>query len=118
MKFATTTILIALLGFCSGLFLPWWGIALVAFVISALLPQSPLTAFFSGFLAIFLLWGGLAWILDNANSSILAAKIARVLPLGGSPVLLILVTALVGALVGGGAAISGSYLVSKRRIDN
>jgi hypothetical protein len=112
MKFLITTLLIALLSFCSGLFLPWWGFALIALAVSALIPQRPIVAFLSGFLALFLLWGGLAWFLDAANNSILSGKIARILPLGGSSVLLILVTALVGALVGGGAALSGSYLNS------
>jgi hypothetical protein len=109
MKFAITTILIILLSFCSGLFLPWWGFAPVVAVISVLIPQRPGPAFLSGFLGLFLLWGLLAWFLDAANNSILSAKIALILPLGGSSVLLILVTALVGALVGGGAALSGSY---------
>ena len=120
MKFIITTLLIAILSFCSGLFLPWWGFAFIAFAVSALLPQRPMVAFLSGFLALFLLWGGLAWLLDAANNSILSGKIARILPLGGSSVLLILVTALVGALVGGGAALSGSYLnrpvVAPRRL--
>ena len=110
MKFIITTLLIALLSFCSGLFLPWWGFAIITLAVSALLPQRPMAAFLSGFLALFLLWGGLAWFLDAANNSILSGKVARILPLGGSSVLLILVTALVGALVGGGAALSGSYL--------
>jgi hypothetical protein len=110
MKFTIITVLIALLAFCSGLWLPWWGFALTTFAISAFLPQRPSSAFLSGFLALFCLWGGLAWLLDDANSSLLSAKIATILPLGGSSILLILVTALVGALVGGGAALSGNYL--------
>ena len=110
MKFAITTILIILLSFCSGLFLPWWGFDPVVAIISVLIPQRPGPAFLSGFLGLFLLWGLLAWFLDAANNSILSAKIALILPLGGSSVLLILVTALVGALVGGGASLSGSFL--------
>jgi hypothetical protein len=110
MKFIIVTLLIAMLSFCSGLFLPWWGFALAAFAVSALIPQRPADAFLSGFLALFLLWGGLAWFLDAANNSILSKKIAMILPLGGSSWLLILVTALVGALVGGGAALSAGYL--------
>jgi hypothetical protein len=110
MKFVITTILIILLSFCSGLFLPWWGFAPVVGVISALIPQRPGNAFLSGFLGLFLLWGLLAWFIDAANNSILSAKIAQILPLGGSSILLILVTALVGALVGGCAALSGSFV--------
>jgi hypothetical protein len=113
MKFAIITVLIVLLSFCSGLFLPWWGFAPIVFAVSAFIPQRPGHAFLSGFLGLFLLWGLLAWWLDAANNSILSGKIALILPLGGSSVLLILVTALVGALVGGGAALSGSYISNR-----
>ncbi|HMH21598.1 MAG TPA: hypothetical protein VK563_07475 [Puia sp.] len=113
-KFIVSTLLIGLLSFASGLYLPWWGIALAAVVVSLVIPQRPGLAFFSGFLAVFLLWALLAWGIDAANESILSRKIAQILPLGGSPVLLILVTALVGALVGGLAALSGSYLKPAR----
>ena len=114
MKFLISTLLIVLLSFLSGLYLPWWGIALAAFLVSALVPQRPGLSFLSGFLALFLLWASLAWAMDAANNSILSVKIAQILPLGGSSFLLILVTALVGALVGGGAALTASYLFRKR----
>jgi hypothetical protein len=113
-KFLVSVVLIALLSFVCGLFLPWWTISLVAFLVSALIPLKPLQAFFAGFLAIFLLWGGLAWGIDWMNNSILSAKIAAILPLGGSVIALILVTAFIGALVGGGAAITGSFLKAAR----
>ena len=109
-KFITSTLLISLLSFVSGIFLPWWGIALAAGLVGIIIPQRPGMAFFSGFLALFILWGLLAWIIDLANESILSRKIAQILPLGGSALLLIAVTALVGALVGGLATLSGSYL--------
>jgi hypothetical protein len=113
-KFLVSILLIALLSFVCGLFLPWWTIALVAFLVSALIPLKPLQSFLAGFLAIFLLWGGLALGIDQLNNSILSAKIAAILPLGGSVIALILVTAFVGALVGGGAAITGSFLKAAR----
>jgi hypothetical protein len=109
-KFFVTTALIALLSFISGLFLPWWMIAPVAFVVSALVPQGPLLSFLSGFLALFLLWGGMAMAIDAANDSILSTRVAGVLPLQGSPTLLIIVTALLGALAGGGGALTASFL--------
>ena len=115
MKFAVTTLLIALLSFLSGLYLPWWCFALAAAGISALIPQRPLWAFLAGFLALFLLWGGLAWGIDAANNNILSAKIAQILPLGGSSHLLVGVTALVGALVGGGSSLCGSFLTTTRK---
>ena len=117
MKFIITTLLIALLSFVSGLYLPWWGFALAAFLVSALIPQRPGISFLAGFLGLFILWTLLSWSMDAPNNSILSKKIAVLLPLGGSTVLLILITALVGALVGGGAALTGSYL-HRRRIVN
>jgi len=112
-KLIVSIFLTALLSFVCGLFLPWWTIALAAFVVSLLIPQRPLFAFFSGFFAILLLWGAMAVVIDQLNQSILSAKVAAILPLGGSAYLLIFVTALVGALVGGGAAITASFLTAK-----
>jgi len=113
MKLLVSTLLIALLSFLTGLYLPWWVFALAACLISILIPQRPGWAFLSGFLALFLLWGALAWFQDAPNNSILSSKIAQILPLDGSPYLLMLVTALVGALVGGGAALTGSFVKSR-----
>jgi hypothetical protein len=99
-----------MLAFVSGLYLPWWGVAPAAFLVSVLLPQKPFLAFLAAFLGVFLLWEMLAWWIDNRNNSILSQKIAQLLQLGNSTGLLILVTSLVGALVAGGAALAASYL--------
>jgi hypothetical protein len=109
-KFLVNTLLIALLSFVGGLFFPNWIIAPIAFMVSLLIPLRPLPAFLSGFLALVLLWGGLALAANVANEGILATKIAWLLPLSGSPYALILVTALVGALVGGGGSLTASFL--------
>jgi hypothetical protein len=109
-KFLVNTLLIALLCFVGGLFFPNWVIAPIAFAVSLLMPLRPLLAFLSGFAALFLLWGGLALAADLANDGILATKIAWLLPLSGSPYALVLVTALLGALVGGGGAVTASFL--------
>ena len=117
MKFAISIILIALLSFLSGMYLPWWGIALAAFLVSALIQQRPGISFLSGFLAVFILWAILAGTIDSPNHSILSGKIALILPLGGSAIALILVTALVGGLVGGLAALTGSFLQKKKEVN-
>lgn len=109
-KFFAATVLIALLSFICGLFLPWWTIAVAAFLVSVLIPQTPWPTFLSGFLALFLLWGGMALGIDLANESILSSRVAAILPLGGSSYALIVVTALVGGLVGGGGALTAAYL--------
>ena len=91
------------------MYLPWWGIAIAAFIISVMIPQKPVASFFSGFLGVFLLWGILAWWIDSNNNSVLSQKIAQILPLQGSSFLLILVTALIGGLVAGFASLTGGY---------
>lgn len=108
MKFLISTLLTALLGFTLGLFFPWWTIAVAGFIIPLVIHQRPGLSFLSGFTAIFLLWTILSLTITSSNNNILAPKIARVLPLGGSVFALVMVTAFVGALVGGLAALSGS----------
>ena len=104
----------ALLAFISGLFLPWWGIAITSLLVAVVVPQKAGKAFLSGLLGVFILWAGLAWWIDMKNQGLLSKKIASILPLGGSAILLILVTAIVGGLVGGFSAMSGSYLRSSK----
>ena len=110
MKFLLSILLTAVLAFLAGMFLPWWSIAVIAFIVALLIPQRIALGFLSGFLGIFLLWGLLALWIDIKNDSQLSVKIASLFPLGGSALLLILVTAFVGALVAGFAAMAGSSL--------
>jgi hypothetical protein len=114
MKLILTTLLIYFLAFITGLYLPWWSIAIVAFIAALFIQPNIGTGFLSGFLGIFLLWATIAYWIDLANESILSQKIAQLFPLGGSTVLLILVTAFVGGLVGGFAAMAGSSIRIRR----
>jgi hypothetical protein len=115
MKFITATLLTALLSFISGLFLPWWCISIAALCVAAIIHQKAGKAFLAGLLGVFLLWAGLAWWMDMKNNGVLSHKVASILPLGGNSWALILVTGLVGGLVGGVAAITGSFLRSSSR---
>lgn len=114
MRLLLSILLTASLSFLAGLYLPWWSIALIAFGVALLIPPGPGLGFLSGFLGIFLLWGLLAFWIDIKNQGILSGKISQLLPLGGSSVLLILVTALLGGLVGGFAAMAGGSLRARR----
>ena len=115
MKFILAIILTALLGFIAGLFLPWWSIAIVAFLVAIFIRQSIGKSFLTGFSGIFLLWAVVALWIDIKNESILSRKMAEIFPLGGSSALMILVTAFIGALVGGFAAMSGAALLPSKR---
>ncbi len=114
MKFIASVLLTALLSFVICLYTDWWAIAPAAFIVALLIHQKPLRSFMTGFIALFLLWGGLSWWIDMKNQHILAAKMAVLLPFGGSIFLMILVTALLGALVAGLAALAGSYAREKK----
>jgi len=110
MKLLVAIILTALLAVVGGLYFPWWIIAVAAFISVLLIPMRNGKAFLAGFLGIFILWVVLASWINVKNNGVLATKVAQIFPLGGSAFLLILVTALVGGLVGGLAALCGSYL--------
>jgi len=113
MKFTVSLILTAFLSFAACLYLPWWSIAIVSFLVAALIPQRPGKAFLAGFIALFLLWGGLSFWLSYRNDHILAHKISLLVLKMDSPYLLILCTALIGGLVAGMAALTGSFLRTK-----
>jgi hypothetical protein len=110
LKYVLSIVVTALLAFVAGLYMPWWGIAIAAFLVSAAIPQKPAFSFLSGFLGVFLLWEVLAWWIDNKNNGILSQKVAALFKLGNSSVLLIVITSILGAMVAGFAALAGTYL--------
>lgn len=113
MKFITSLLLIALFSFLACLYFPWWSIAIVAFVVSVLIRQRPAASFFSGFTALFLLWGMLSYWISAGNGHVLAHRVSLLILKNDSPFLLIAITALIGALAGGMAALTGSFVRSK-----
>ena len=101
-------LLIAILSLLLQLFLPWWTVAPVAFGLALWRGRSGWQAFGAGFGAV-----ALVWLLASAFShfrtgGILTEKVATLLTLP-SPLLLLLVTALIGGLVGGMAALTGYF---------
>ena len=110
MKFFVSIVLTVFLSVAACLYLPWWVIAIVAFVVAAAIPQRPGKSFLTGFIALFLLWGSLAWVLSSNNNHILAHKISLLMLGADSPALLIIATAFIGALVAAFGALAGSYV--------
>jgi hypothetical protein len=115
MRFLLATLLTATLSFIAGLYMPWWSIAIVAFLVALLIKQKIGFAYLAAFTGIYFLWGGLALLIDIKNKSLLSHKIAQIFPLNGSSFYMIMVTAFVGALVAGFAAMSGSSLRPLKR---
>ncbi|HKK74872.1 MAG TPA: hypothetical protein VJ953_07370 [Saprospiraceae bacterium] len=106
MKFILHIFLIAGLSLLSAAYLPWWGACIIAFVVSFVLQQKEGTSFLAGFIGLLLCWGISALMINITNESILASKMGELLG-GLSAGLLVLITAVLGGLLGGMASWSG-----------
>ena len=112
-KFITAFVLVILLGYAAYIFsdiIPWWGFAVGVFIVGLAVPQRPWLSWLSGFAGMFACWGILSWSISSNNEHLLASKMATILPLGESAPLIILITALIAALVGGFASLTGTYV--------
>lgn len=116
MKFLASLVLTALLSYALCLILPWWSVAVAAFVVAAVIPQPAWVSFLTGFLSLFLLWGIMAAMISVANHHILADRISMLILKVDNPLLLILITALAGAIVAGFAALAGSFVHKRTRV--
>lgn len=124
MKFFVRFILILVVGYFALKFFPFWVSAFVAFVVGLGLSEQrkrrmfgkktpPPLSFLAGFLAMFLLWGGFTFLIDHQNASLLSQKVAQLIPgAAGSAgnYMMIIISALIGGLLGGFGALSGNLL--------
>ncbi len=90
------------------LFLPWWGIVIPCLIVGAWLIESGGRAFVIGFFACGLAWFLQALYIDIANESILSTRIAEMMGVGSHWIIL-LVTFLIAALIGGLATLTGYF---------
>ncbi len=85
------------------LFFPWWTLAIGAFVVAFIFDSKSFTSFAAGFLAIGILWLSMASYITVVTDSILTSKLNQLLPVNS-----LLLTLLIGGLVGGMASLTGS----------
>jgi len=114
-KFVIQTVAILLVAYILELYLPWYYIAVAAFVMGYLLKSK--FNFLAGFLAIAILWFVKAWITESSSTTDFTQRIAAIFTLPKKE-WLFLVTAVVGGLVGGFGALTGSLLKRKSRTFN
>jgi len=107
MKFIIQFVAILFAAHLLALFMPWYSIALAAFVMGYLLKSN--TNFLAGFSAIATLWIFNAWLVNSGSSADLAERVAKLLMLKYE-IVLFLAMAIIGGLVGGFAALTGSLL--------
>ena len=105
MKKLLKIIVIAALAFALSQFLPFWSVAIAGVLGSMLITTSNVASFFTGFIAIFLLWGITAFMIDVNTQGIMTDRIADLL--GFSPPFLILISALIGGITGGLGSLAG-----------
>jgi len=112
MKYIVSILLSALLAYAVGIYgnLPWWSFVVTNFIIAFAIPLKPAQSFTAGALGVGSLWAGLAFGIDVSNNHLLSTKVAKILPMGGSYLLLIFITFAIGALLGGLASLTGSFL--------
>ena len=106
LNFIATLILALIL----SLFLPWWSVMTAALATALFIPLKKAAVFFVPFFAILLFWAVYTFMLSSGNDFTLAKRIAKLLPLGGNPYALMLVTGIIGGLAAGITAIFGKQL--------
>ena len=111
-KFIVSILLSALMAYAIGIYgnLPWWSFVVTNFIIAIVVNQKPGKSFLSGALGIGVLWLVLALVIDTQNKHILSVKVANILPLKGSYIALIIITSIVGFLLGGLSSLTGSFV--------
>jgi hypothetical protein len=103
-------LIILILSFASGYFLPWWVVAIAAFLAAFFIGKTSAQSFWSGFSAVFIGWTVLALFKSIPNDHILASRVVQLFPLPHNWIWLLLITAIIGGIVGGMAALSGVLL--------
>ena len=109
MKFAIRLIITSITAYVLSLFMPWWSVAIAGFLAVLIIPGKGIHGFMSAFSGVALLWIFLVWQLDQTNGSVMSARIIELLPLS-SLYQVVLLTATIGGLVSGFAAVAGSSL--------
>ncbi|MFQ5652198.1 MAG: hypothetical protein ACE5IY_19895 [bacterium] len=100
---------IAALGFLAELLMPWWSVALAAFLVGGWRGKGGWQTWIDGFAGIALLWLGSATWIHWQSGGILTRRVGEMLHLP-APFLVLILTAVLGGVVGGLAAVSGYHL--------
>ncbi|HNP96965.1 MAG TPA: hypothetical protein PKJ63_15100 [Cyclobacteriaceae bacterium] len=105
MRLLIQIIITAIVCFMFQKLFPWWSMAIGAFLVGFVFSNTAFKSFFAGFIAVAVLWLGLALYIDGNTQSILTEKVSQLFPIN-----LFVLTTLIGGLVGGFASMTGSLL--------
>ncbi len=107
MKFIGYIFAVILLGYIGHCFLPWWSIVIICGLVGLFTKYSGIRAFMIGFLGVTILWGVYTIIMNIQNEGILASRIGGLFG-DMSTFSLILISTLLGGLLGGFGALTGN----------
>ncbi len=110
MKFLIQLIATMVICFALQYFLPWWTMAIGACGAGYFFKNKGYVSFLAGLVGVAILWVGMSLYIDLATHAVLTDKINKLLPVNA-----FLLTAVIGGLVGGLAALTGSLLKSVAR---
>ncbi|MCS6982347.1 MAG: hypothetical protein N2110_07665 [Flavobacteriales bacterium] len=109
-RFLLTTGAAGVAAYVASYLTEWWAAGPLSAAVVAFVWPLRRGAFWPGFVAMLLLWGALSLGTHVYTGGHLTERMARLLPLGGRSGLLIFLTALSGALLGGLCTATGALL--------
>ena len=109
MKFLLQTLATLLGCFIVQYFLPWWTMAVIALLAGYIFHNSGMVSFAAGFFGAGLLWLLMAYYMDYTTQSILTDKVNKLFPLN-----VFIMMTVIGGLVGGFAALTGTLMRGKK----
>lgn len=103
-------LLIVILSLVIQLIFPWWSLAIIAFAVCFWRSEGRGRAFLYGFVGIALVWLGYALLIHIRTDGIFTGRMGELLFKTNSAAIPMLVTAVLGGLVGGLAGLSGYFV--------
>jgi hypothetical protein len=105
-------LIIVVVGTIAQMFLPWWTSPIVAALVEGIFGSKKFLSFLIGFYGIALPWMIGALIIDLKNNSILSDRVLTMFQFPQWPLLIIIITGLIGGISGGLAAWAGGHVHS------
>jgi len=110
MKPTIATILTTFFASLAGFLALWWTIAPAAFIVALAMRLKPGISFLAGFAGIVIYWLPNILYRDISNNHILSTRLATLFP-GHNYIVFIALCTVIGGLLGGLSALSGSLIV-------
>lgn len=108
-KMVKNIILLVAFVLITSYFLPWWSTAIVAFLWGLIINPNSKQGALILFFTLFFIWVGVALYLNLNNNELMSQRMAEILKVG-SPWVLILITGMIGGLVGLLPGMAGIFL--------